>query len=87
MAVFVPPTADLLPPVVAHRDPGNALFRHYKNRAQGMSVLKIDGVYQTIVTPSQEQIDAASEVYLGGHFYEVSASVASALTAAGYSVS
>lgn len=86
MAVFTPPTADLVPPVVPAPHPGNALFRHYKRRAQGQSVLKIGGTYRTIVNPSQEQIDAATEVYLGGHVYEVSSSVATALAAAGYDI-
>lgn len=87
MATFIPPTADLVPPILPEPHPGNALFRHYKRRAQGQSVLKINGTYQTIVTPSQEQIDSATEVYLGGHVYEITAAVATALTAAGYTVS
>lgn len=60
------------------------LMRHFKNRARGQSVLRIDGVYVTIETPTQAQVDSATEYYAGGHVYEVSAAVASALEAAGY---
>lgn len=84
--VFSPPTHDALPPVLPRPHPGNALFRHYKNRAVGRSVLKIAGVYSTIDTPSQDVIDTATEVYLGGHLYPVSDAVATALEAAGYTV-
>ena len=84
MAVFIPPVADLTPPVVAERHPGNMLFRHYKSRACGKSVLRTGGVYRTVINPSQDQIAAASEVYLGGHVYEVDVATAAALTAAGY---
>lgn len=85
MATFIPPTADLTPPIqVEHRGPAFALFRHYKSRACGKSVLKIDGTYTTVVNPTVDQINAATEVYLGGHVYEVSDAVATALAAAGY---
>lgn len=57
---------------------------HYKNRAVGRSVLRIAGVYQTIDTPTQDQIASATEYYAGGHVYEVTQTVADALTAAGY---
>lgn len=91
MPIFNPPTADLTPPVPAVPEPGvdpraMRLLRHYKSRACGRSVLKIGGVYQTIDTPTQEQINSATEVYLGGHVYTVSDATAAALTAAGYVV-
>lgn len=89
-AVFEPPYADTLPPTVKGL-PGNGvayrLLRHYKSRARGRSVLKLDGVYVTLDYPSEDQIDAASEAYIGGHVYVVSDEVAAALVAAGYTVS
>lgn len=42
------------------------------------------GVYATVRTPTTEAIEAATEVYIGGHDYTVSQTVATALTAAGY---
>lgn len=89
MPTFQPPTADHVPAVSRARDAdprANALMRFYKNRARGLSVLKIGGVYQTIETPTQDQCDAATEVYLGGHVYTVSTDTATALEAAGYDV-
>lgn len=89
MPIFQPPSADLVPPdSYEPMDPlSHRLARHMKARARGMSVLKIGGAYQTVVAPTQDQVDAASEVYLGGHVYAVSVSVAAALEAAGYSTS
>lgn len=89
MPTFQPPSADTLPATVAGI-PGNGaaylLLRHFKSRARGQSVLRIGGVYGTYEHPTQDEIEAASEVYLGGHTYEVSDAVGSALTAAGYTV-
>lgn len=86
---FHPPTADTLPPTVKGL-PGNGaaylLLRHFKSRARGRTVLKTAGVYATVDNPTQEQLDAATEVYLGGHVYTVSDAVATALAAAGYTV-
>lgn len=85
---FEPPYADTLPPTVPGI-PGNdpiahRLLRHFKNRAHGQTVLKIDGAYVTLEHPSQAQLDSATEVYLGGHRYAISHTTAAALTAAGY---
>lgn len=53
----------------------------------GQSVLKSPGgSYTTVTSPSPEQIDAAAMAYLGGHTYVVDDAEASALTAAGYTV-
>ena len=86
--IFQPPYADTLPPTVPGI-PGNdpaayRLLRHYKNRAHGQTVLLVDGAYVTREHPSQDELDAATEVYLGGHIYEVSETVATALEAAGF---
>lgn len=54
--------------------------------ATGVSVLKLDGVYQTIYTPTVDQINAATKVYQGGHVYTIPQSDADELVAAGYTV-
>ena len=53
---------------------------------RSLSVLKINGEYYEMQYPSQDEIELASEVYLGGHTYEVSSAEAADLTAAGYIV-
>ena len=60
------------------------LYRYYGPYLQGRSVVKIGGIYQTVDTPDQLTLAEATEVYLGGHAYVVSAAVAAALTAQGY---
>jgi hypothetical protein len=60
------------------------LFGHYRPLPRGRSVLKLGGVYRTVDTPTQLELDAATEAYLGGHIYTVSQAVADALAAAGY---
>ena len=64
---------------------GHRLFQFYE-RLVSTSVLKIDGEYVEIREPSQDEIAEATEVYLGGHEYEVSDTVGAALEAAGYEV-
>lgn len=77
----------MLPRGSIEQDPlAYKLFRHYKNRACGRTVLKIDGEYRTYDDPLDTVVASADEVYLGGHVYEVSADVAAALEAAGYTV-
>lgn len=77
--LFIPPTTPE-GPIGGHR-----LFYFY-TMDRGISVLKIDGQYQTIRTPSQDDEALATEVYLGGHEYIVSDEVAAELIAAGYDV-
>ena len=89
MPTFQPPSAENHPPVLpkGSRDQhpiAYALRRHYHPLVTGRSVLKIDGTYQTMDYPTQDQIDSATEVYMGGHIYAVSDAIATALTAAGY---
>ena len=65
----------------------NRMFSHFNRtvgRARGRTVVKVAGVYQTVDVPSQALLDTASEVYLGGHVYEVLGPVEAALVAAGY---
>jgi hypothetical protein len=49
-------------------------------------VLRTAGVYETVDCPTTTQIAAATEVYLGGHVYDVTEAVKDALVAAGYTV-
>lgn len=96
MPTFQPPVAFDNPPIYVNGQdyryparpfgPAQALMRHFGGQARGRSVLKIGGVYQTIDTPSTDQCASATEVYLGGHIYEVSDDVAIALDEAGYTV-
>lgn len=85
MPTFQPPTVNDNPAVLPETS-GLALrlFRYFGPYTRGRSVLKIAGVYSTWDYPSDLDIAAASEVYLGGHVYIVTDSVAAALTAAGY---
>ena len=88
--IFEPPVAVDLPSVAHPSEPTQnrlnyRLFRHFGARGpRGRTVLKINGTYATYDYPTQDQIDSATEVYLGGHVYEVSDAVATALTNAGY---
>lgn len=94
MPTFQPPVANDRPPVYLTRDHyrpvpklGQRLMSHFGAQPRGRTVLKVAGVYATYDYPTQDQIDSATEVYLGGHVYEVTQTVADALVAAGYSVS
>lgn len=60
--------------------------RHRPNGPRGRSVIKLAGTYITLDGPTQAQQDAATEVYIGGHMYEISDTIATSLTAAGYSI-
>ena len=61
------------------------LFSRYR-LVRGISVLKIDGEYYELRTPSSEEIESAEAAYIGGYSYEVSLGEKVALEAAGYTV-
>ena len=85
MPTFTPPIALTNPPVLPDtRGVAYRLFRHYGPWPVGRTVLRIDGVYATYDTPDQLTVASATEVYMGGHVYEISAATATALTNAGY---
>lgn len=91
MPSFSPPTVNDVPAVsrdpdeIARNPLGFRLFRHYGANPRGRSVLKSTlGVYSTVDTPTQDQIDAAAVCYLGGHVYPITSAEAAALTTAGY---
>lgn len=79
MNKFVPPTVEEGPAG------GHWLFYRYK-LTRGISVLKIDGTYYEIRTPSQDEMNLASVIYQGGHEYSVTDSEMADLQAAGYTV-
>lgn len=54
--------------------------------AREASVLRIAGTYVTVEGPTTQQLESASEVWLGGHVNVVSAGQAAALVLAGYTV-
>lgn len=51
---------------------------------QGVSLLREDGIYRQIESPTDEEVDAAERAYLGGHIYSITDDDVAALTAAGY---
>lgn len=85
--VFSPPVEFIGPRVLrSTKGPERQFFRRASLLPVGISVLKINGVYQSVRTPTVDQTLAATEYYAGGHIYEVPGAVADALTAAGYTV-
>lgn len=88
MPTFTPPfVLDNSPLLPNTRGPAFFLFRHYKNRARGRTVIKKNGVYSTVDAAAvPDQLATADIVYLGGHIYEVTESEAADLVAAGYTV-
>ncbi len=91
MPTFTPPTSNLVPATIPRGQKGFVqrayqLFRFYGPFARGVAVLKIGGTYGNYVSPTQDQIDSATEVYLGGHSYTVTEAVKTALENAGYTV-
>ena len=61
------------------------LFSRYR-LTKGVSVIKEDGVYRELQSPSSEEIEASEAFYLGGITYEVNLAEKSSLEAAGYTV-
>lgn len=72
------------PPTVEEGPAGlGALFYRYR-LLRGISILKIDGQYYEVRTPSGDEINEADIFYQGGRNYIVSDSEAAELIAAGY---
>lgn len=72
----------LTPPGATYA-PRHPLFQYFPITS-GLTVLKIGDSYQSVHTPTDEQLAAADAVYLGGHYYTIPAEEVAALTAAGY---
>ena len=73
------------PPTVEEGPAGSGLFYRYTH-LRGVSVLKTSGVYATKRYPTQDEINAATEYYAGGHEHEVTSAQKSALIAAGIGI-
>lgn len=87
MPVFEPPIVYANPAILpTSKGIQRALFKYYGPYPVGQSVLRIGGVYRTITSPDQLTLATATEVYLGGHIYDISTATAAALVAAGYTV-
>lgn len=90
--LFTPPTVFDVPPTDLTNDPMNGLMKFYQPSERGQSVwLTSDGVYTTQQPALWEPQPGSStpwveSVFYGGHSYQVTASVAQALTAAGFTV-
>lgn len=77
--LFRPPTVDEGPAG------GGPLFNRYE-LARGITVLETAGVYSSLRFPTQDEIAAATNAYLGGHEYVVSDAIKTALIAANIGV-
>jgi hypothetical protein len=78
--LFAPPTVDQGPAG------GHWLFWRY-NLKRGITVYKIGNTYYEEQYPSQDDLDQASVVYLGGHEHYVTSAQKADLESAGYTVS
>lgn len=80
----VPQDITFTPPTVEEGPAGfGPLFDRYR-LSRGISVLKEGTSYRQVRTPTQDECEAATVVYLGGHVYPISEDEATALVAAGY---
>ena len=78
--LFAPPTVNQGPAG------GHWLFWRYSLK-RGITVYKIGNTYYEEQYPSQDDLDQASAVYLGGHEHYVTLAEKTSLEAAGYTVS
>lgn len=91
MPIFTPPIVLGNPPVgPEHRGIAYRLFRYLGPQPVGRSVIKVNGVYTTVDQPDQLMLAGLRDgvdYFLGGHGpYVVTDAVATALIAAGYTV-
>ncbi len=75
-ATFTPPTVE------EGIETNNPLFRYYKIR-RGVTVLVTGATARAVQYPTQDDLDAADAVYMGGHVYPVEPLAAAILVAAG----
>jgi hypothetical protein len=74
------------PPTVKEGPAGFGPLFYRIGLLRGISVLKIDGEYYEVRSPSQDEIAEAEIFYQGGRTYQVTESEANELIAAGYEV-
>lgn len=90
MATFVPPLVyDMASVLPETHGVQRSLFRYYGGNPRGLSVVKVAGHYTTVDGPSADTLVGTEGVdwFLGGHTYTVTAAVATALGADGYTTS
>lgn len=91
MSVFTPPIVLENPPVLPEtRGIERRLFRYLGAQPVGQSVVKVNGVFTVVPTPDQlllEGLVDGVDYFLGGHEYVVTGALATALAAAGYTIS
>ena len=73
------------PPTVEEGPAGYGLFYRYK-LPRGISVLKTNSIYRLDRVPSTDEIEEASEYYVGGHEHEVSEETKTELINAGIGI-
>ena len=84
LAYFTPPVRYAVPTTLPAPHPGNALFRHYRPRLEGVNVYLMPG---GVVTEQHPVADTeAVRVFHGGHLHRVDLTTAALLTNAGYTV-
>lgn len=89
MPTFSPPTVLANPPYLPDTGPPEIFnARYFQFRPVGTTVLKVGTSYTTYqpYEVTVDQVNAATIAYLGGHVYTVDTAEASALIAAGYTV-
>lgn len=74
------------PPTVKEGPAGFGPLFYRIGLDRGISVLKINGEYYEVRSPSQDEIDESEIFYQGGRTYQVTESEANELIAAGYEV-
>lgn len=72
------------PPTQAQRYVLDHLAGLWIEGSVGITVIKEGSAYRQVRSPSQQELEAATAYYLGGHRYEITAAEQSDLTAAGY---
>jgi hypothetical protein len=84
--IFEPTIAYDNPPTLpSTKPPARDLWRWYKARARGRTVIqRANGTFYTTDMPTSAELDSALNYYLGGHVYVITQAEADALTAAGY---
>jgi hypothetical protein len=75
------------PPVLEYGPAGGHWLFYRYTLKHGVTVYKVGNSWYEEEYPSQDDLETASVVYLGGHEYYITLSEKTALEAAGYTVS
>lgn len=74
------------PPVLNYGPAGGHWLFHRYTLSHGVTVYKIGDTYYEEEYPSQDDLDSADKIYLGGHEHYVTAAEKTDLESAGYEV-